>query len=110
RYVEPLIGRDTVNTLPLPTLEAFNDHGKVERETVTEDVPQARAQLARLSELGIDLEKVCAELTDQGLDLFSKALDGLLHAIAARAAPQTRDGSSGTACCSAWADRRSLRK
>ena len=88
-YVEPLIGRDTVNTLPLATLEAFNDHGKVERETVTEDVPQARAQLARLSELGIDLEKVCAELTDQGLDLFSKALDGLLHAIAARAAAQT---------------------
>src|SRR5437762_3215581 len=88
-YVEPLIGRDTVNTLPLATLEAFNDHGKVERETVTEDVPQARAQLARLSELGIDLEKVCAELTDQGLDLFSKALDALLHAIAARAAAQT---------------------
>jgi transaldolase / glucose-6-phosphate isomerase len=88
-YVEPLIGRDTVNTLPLATLAAFNDHGKVERETVTEDVPQARAQLARLSQLGIDLEKVCADLTDQGLDLFSKALDGLLHAIAARGAAQT---------------------
>ncbi|HUJ29267.1 MAG TPA: transaldolase [Myxococcales bacterium] len=82
-YVEPLIGRDTVNTLPLATLNAFNDHGKV-AETVTQGVDEARAQLARLGELGIDLEKVCADLTDQGLDLFSKALDGLLGAIEKR--------------------------
>src|SRR5256712_521011 len=88
-YVEPLIGRDTVNTMPLATLQAFNDHGKVEADTVIKDVDQARAQLARLSQVGIDLEKVCAELTEQGLDLFSKALDGLLHAISARAAAQT---------------------
>jgi transaldolase/glucose-6-phosphate isomerase len=88
-YVEPLIGRDTVNTMPLATLHAFNDHGKAERETVTEGIDEARAQLARLGRLGIDLEKVCADLTDQGLDLFSKALDGLLHAISARSAAQT---------------------
>src|SRR5438128_12309441 len=88
-YVEPLIGRDTVNTMPLATLQAFNDHGKVEADTVIKDVDQARAQLARLSQVGIDLEKVCAELTEHGLDLSSKALDGLLHAISARAAAQT---------------------
>jgi len=88
-YVEPLIGRDTVNTMPLATLHAFNDHGKAERETVTEGIDEALAQLARLGRLGIDLEKVCADLTDQGLDLFSKALDGLLHAISARSAAQT---------------------
>ena len=86
-YVEPLIGKDTVNTLPLQTLHAFNEHGKV-AATVTEGVDEARAQLARLAQVGIDLEKVCAELTVQGLDLFSKALDGLLHAIAARAAAE----------------------
>src|SRR5438105_5504648 len=88
-YVETLIGRETVNTMPLPTLQAFNDHGKVEADTVVKDVDQARAQLARLSQVGINLEAVCAELTEQGLDLFSKALDGLLHAISARAAAQT---------------------
>src|ERR1700736_4769388 len=88
-YVEPLIGRDTVNTMPLATLLAFNDHGKAEPDTVIKDVGQARAQLARLSQVGIDLEAVCAELTEQGLDLFSKALDGLLHAISARGAAQT---------------------
>jgi transaldolase/glucose-6-phosphate isomerase len=86
-YVEPLIGKDTVNTLPLQTLQAFNDHGKV-ADTVTQGVEEARAQLARLAQLGIDLERVCAQLTDHGLDLFSKALDGLLHAISARAAAE----------------------
>ena len=79
-YVEPLIGRDTVNTLPLATLQAFNDHGKV-AETVTKDVPEARAQLRKLGELGIDLEEVCKKLTDEGLGSFSKALENLLKAI-----------------------------
>lgn len=83
-YVEPLIGRDTVNTMPLATLQAFNDHGKV-ADTIGQGVEEARAQLARLPRLGIDLEKVCDDLTAQGLDLFAKALDGLLRAIEARA-------------------------
>src|SRR5438128_1910588 len=82
-YVEPLIGRDTVNTLPLATLHAFNDHGKV-AETVTRGVDEARAQLQRLAGLGIDLEDVCRKLTDDGLALFSKALENLLKAIEAK--------------------------
>jgi transaldolase/glucose-6-phosphate isomerase len=86
-YVEPLIGKDTVNTLPLATLHAFNDHGKV-AETVTQGVEEARAQLRRLAQLGIDLEQVCKKLTGDGLELFSKALDGLLAAIEKRAAAQ----------------------
>ncbi|HEY5677359.1 MAG TPA: bifunctional transaldolase/phosoglucose isomerase [Myxococcales bacterium] len=86
-YVEPLIGKDTVNTIPLATLHAFNDHGKV-ADTVGKGVAEARAQLESLSRLGIDLEKVCSDLTAQGLELFSKALDALLHAIEARAAAQ----------------------
>jgi len=82
-YVEPLIGRDTVNTMPLATLQAFNDHGKV-AETVTKGVDEARAQLKRLGELGIDLEDVCRKLTDEGLVLFSNALQKLLKAIEAK--------------------------
>ena len=82
-YVEPLIGRDTVNTLPLATLQAFNDHGKV-AGTVTQGVPEARAQLRKLSELGIDLEEVCTKLTEEGLGLFSKALENLLKAVETR--------------------------
>jgi len=83
-YVEPLIGRDTVNTMPLATLKAFNDHGKV-AETITRGVDEARAQLRKLAELGIDLEQVCAKLTDEGLELFAKALTTLLQAIEKRA-------------------------
>ena len=86
-YVEPLIGRDTVNTMPLATLQAFNDHGKV-ADTIEQGVEEAQAQLARLGQLGIDLEKVCARLTDEGLELFSAALRNLLHAISARAEAQ----------------------
>ena len=84
-YVEPLIGKDTVNTLPPATLAAFNDHGKV-AETITQGVDEARAQLRKLGEVGIDLEKVCQKLTEEGLELFSKALDGLIAAIGKKAA------------------------
>src|SRR5258706_5567549 len=82
-YVEPLIGRDTVNTLPLATLNAFNDHGKV-ADTIGQGVDEARAQLKRLAGLGIDLEEECRKLTDDGLALFSKALENLLKAIEAK--------------------------
>ena len=87
-YVEPLIGRDTVNTMPLATLEAFNDHGKVAGETVIQGVDEARGQLKKLGQVGIDLEQVCKKLTDEGLDLFSKALDQLLRAIEGRSIAQ----------------------
>jgi transaldolase/glucose-6-phosphate isomerase len=83
-YVEPLIGRDTVNTMPLATLKAFNDHGKV-AETITQGVFEALVLLKLLVLLGIDLEQVCAKLTDEGLELFAKALTALLQAIEKRA-------------------------
>jgi len=87
-YVEPLIGRDTVNTMPLATLLAFNDHGKVVPDSVLQGVGEARAQLARLAQIGIDLEEVCRKLTEDGLELFSTALKNLLHAIGARSEAQ----------------------
>src|SRR5712671_612801 len=87
-YVETLIGRETVNTMPLATLQALNDHGKVVPDTVVQGVDEARAQLARLGQVGIDLEAVCRKLTDEGLELFSNALKNLLHAISARSEAQ----------------------
>ncbi len=83
-YVDELIGKDTVNTLPLPTLQAFNDHGLV-ADTVTLGVPEARRQLKKLGELGIDLEEACRQLTKEGVVLFEKAFGQLLHVIDARA-------------------------
>jgi transaldolase/glucose-6-phosphate isomerase len=87
-YVDTLIGRETVNTMPLATLEAFNDHGKAVADTVLNGVDEAKAQLGRLSQIGIDLEEVCRKLTDDGLELFAVALRNLLHAIEARSEAQ----------------------
>jgi transaldolase/glucose-6-phosphate isomerase len=82
-YVDNLIGRETVNTLPLATLKAFNDHGKVAR-TLDQGVDEARARLALLAKVSVDLEKVCGQLTEEGVKLFADALEGLLKAIEAR--------------------------
>jgi transaldolase/glucose-6-phosphate isomerase len=86
-YVESLIGPDTVNTLPLATLNAFNDHGKV-AETITQGLDEARAQLNALAAAGIDLEQVCTRLTEDGLDLFANALTSLLKTIEGRSLAQ----------------------
>jgi transaldolase len=76
-YVEPLIGPDTVNTLPDATLAALRDHGKVAR-TLDQDVEAARAQLAALEALGIDLTKAGERLQQEGLRQFEEAFAGLL--------------------------------
>lgn len=65
-YVEPLIGRDTVNTLPMETLEAYRDHGRP-AATLEEGVAEAQAVLDRLPELDIDLDNVARQLEDEGV-------------------------------------------
>jgi transaldolase/glucose-6-phosphate isomerase len=82
-YVDELIGRETVNTVPRATWDAFRDHGRV-RPSLTEDVIGARETLALLWQLGISLEEVTTKLLDEGLALFEEAFDRLLAAIAAR--------------------------
>jgi transaldolase / glucose-6-phosphate isomerase len=79
-YVQELIGPDTVNTIPPATLDAFRDHGQP-RETLTEDVEDAKRVMSDLSELGISIEKVTDQLTDDGVRLFEEAFDKLLAAV-----------------------------
>jgi len=79
-YVEDLIGRDTVNTLPLETLKAFEDHGTV-RRTVDEGLDEARAALAALAEVGIDFDAATQQLEDEGVSLFSKSYDELIAGV-----------------------------
>ncbi|HRR42275.1 MAG TPA: transaldolase, partial [Syntrophales bacterium] len=79
-YVDELIGPYTVNTVPPETLQAFRDHGKVAR-TVGRGLMKARADLKRLSALGIDLEQVCRKLQEDGVAAFKKSFDGLLSRI-----------------------------
>lgn len=85
-YVDHLIGRDTVNTLPLPTLEAFLDHGLV-ADTLSQDLSPALARRARLTELGIDLRAVTDTLLIEGLAAFEPPFRNLISSIAAK---QTR--------------------
>ena len=79
-YVEELIGPNTVNTMPLKTLESFRDHGRV-RLSVEEDIPQARSVLSALEAAGIDYEQVTQQLQEEGVHKFIDSFDKLLQCI-----------------------------
>ncbi len=79
-YVEALIGRDTVNTLPPKTLDAFRDHGRV-AQTLAQDVAGAAAILAETMSLGLDLDGVTATLVKDGVGSFAKSFEDLLKAV-----------------------------
>jgi len=81
RYIEELIGPDTVNTVPPATLDAFRDHGQV-RSTLEEGVADAAALLDGLEAVGISLDEVTDRLLDAGVTLFVQAYDKLLGALA----------------------------
>lgn len=79
-YVEELVGPDTVNTMPLKTLEAFRDHGRTS-ETLRKGLAQAEADVAQLKELGIDLNAVTEKLQNDGVDSFAASYDKLLASL-----------------------------
>ncbi len=82
-YVEELVGRDTVNTVPPATMDAFRDHGTA-RDSLTEDLDGARDVLATAERLGLDLPGVTKELVDDGVMQFADAFDKLLGAVAGK--------------------------
>jgi transaldolase len=79
-YVENLIGPDTVNTMPDETIEAFQDHGKVE-QTLEQGVDEARELLAELERAGVDVDDVTQTLEDEGVQKFADSFDELLEGI-----------------------------
>src|SRR4051812_29242935 len=82
-YVEDLIGPETVNTMPLETIEAFQDHGKVER-TIDTEVEDAHRLFKTLEEAGVDIEDVTNTLEIEGVDKFKDSMHQLLAAIEAK--------------------------
>lgn len=80
-YVDSLIGKQTVNTVPDATLKAFIDHGTA-RETLTENVTEAQAVLNEVARLGIDVEALAVRLQEDGLKQFEEAFDKLLAPLA----------------------------
>ena len=82
-YIEELVGRDTVNTVPPATLSAFLDHGLVRADSLEEDLPGAVQAMARLEALGISMANVTAELEAEGVKSFANAWKALLDAMEA---------------------------
>jgi len=90
KYVDELIGKDTVNTLPHNTLEAFLDHG-MPKLTIETDLNEENRYLEQLKDLGIDLNEICDEIQKQGVGAFSDSFKHLMDAIDRKA---TAAGSS----------------
>jgi transaldolase / glucose-6-phosphate isomerase len=84
-YLDGLIGADTVNTVPPATLAAYLDHGRP-APTLAAGLEEARAQIAALGKLGIDLDRVCRGLLADGVKAFLASMNTLLGVISARAA------------------------
>ena len=80
KYVEPLIGPETINTVPLETLAAYRDHGKP-ASRLSKGGVKAAATLRRLSEAGIDLDRATQQLEDEGVEKFAKAFDILMNTL-----------------------------
>ena len=80
-YIDSLIGRDTVNTMPQPTMDAFRDSGTA-TETLTQGVDEARHVMAEADRLGLNLTGVTDALVLEGVASFAKAFDDLLGALA----------------------------
>ena len=79
-YVDNLIGPECVNTMPDPTIEAFNDHGVVSR-TVDAGLDESRDVLAQLAAAGVSLDDVTHQLELDGVKSFSASFDSLLGTI-----------------------------
>ena len=87
KYVEALIGPDTVNTAPLETLDAYRDHGEP-KARLEQDAKEARRVLEQLPELGISIDQITRQLEDEGVDKFIKPFDKLMETLAQRSARQ----------------------
>jgi len=84
KYVEALIGPDTVNTLPMETLEAYRDHGQPAAR-LENDVEHARWVLEQLPSLGIDIDQITQQLEDDGIVKFNQPFDKLLKRLGEKA-------------------------
>jgi len=80
KYVEALIGPDTVDTIPMETLEAYRDHGNPENR-LEQDLNKAHQTMEKLKEIGINIDEITQKLEDEGIEKFNKPYEKLLKAI-----------------------------
>jgi transaldolase len=79
-YAEELIGPNTVDTMPLETIQNFRDHGQV-RYSIEDNIPQAKAELAALEDVGIHYDQVTQQLQDEGVQKFADSFHELFKEI-----------------------------
>ena len=84
-YVEELIGRDTVNTMPVETIRAFQEHGEVRSGSLTDGIDEANQLLADLAAAGVDYDDVVATLEADGVQKFADSFAELLDGIRVKA-------------------------
>jgi transaldolase len=84
RYVEPLIGPHTVNTMPDETIDAFADHGVIRENSVEADLEEARQTLRDLEKVGVDLDHIAWQLQNEGAQKFIDPYDALMKTLAAK--------------------------
>ncbi len=81
KYVDALVGPETVNTVPLETFDAYRDHGNP-NVRIEDDLDQAQEIMQRLGELGIQIDDVTQQLEDEGVEKFNKPFDKLMGTLA----------------------------
>ena len=82
-YVDELIGKHTINTVPPQTLEAFREHGKV-KLTIEKNLEEARNDFSNLEKVGISIQQVTQELEEEGVETFSASYNSLLATVKQR--------------------------
>jgi transaldolase/glucose-6-phosphate isomerase len=83
-YVDSIIARNSVNTLPAATLNAFRDHGKAMPDTIEQGLAEVRDTMGALETLGISIDEITDELVKDGVAKFHAAFDALLGGVAKR--------------------------
>lgn len=83
-YVESLVGESTVNTLPDETIEAFSDHGKLDKNTIGKDIDAAEKLFLKLQKAGIDPEFIAQQLENEGIKKFESAYDKLINNLSVK--------------------------
>ncbi len=80
KYVDALIGPNTVDTVPMETLDAYRDHGNP-KARLEDDVDNANWVFQQLPQLGIDIDKITQQLEDEGVDKFNSSYDQLIATL-----------------------------
>ena len=91
KYVEALIGPNTIDTMPMETVLAYRDHGKPESR-LTAQLERAREVLEALPKLGIDIDQVTQQLEEEGVEKFNQPFDKLMQAVQSKQAGSGGEG------------------